>query len=85
MKKQKYGRIVNTASIAGQIGHPDVWYGMAKAAFINATKIYGKLFGSSWNNCKLCSSSPTETDMQKDNSEERKAEKNSSNGKICPA
>ena len=54
MKKQKYGRIVNTASIAGQIGHPDVWYGMAKAALINP--------------------SPTETDMQKDNSEERKAE-----------
>ena len=45
-EKQKYGRIVNTASIAGQIGHPDVWYGMAKAALINATKIYGKLLGA---------------------------------------
>lgn len=25
------GRIVNTASIAGQIGHPDIWYGGSKA------------------------------------------------------
>ena len=30
MKKNKYGRIVNVASIAGQIGHPDIWYGIAK-------------------------------------------------------
>ena len=40
MKKKGYGRIVNTASIAGQIGHPDVWYGIAKAGLINATKIF---------------------------------------------
>ncbi|MEZ4693889.1 MAG: hypothetical protein R2837_07835 [Aliarcobacter sp.] len=47
----------NTASIAGQIGHPDKgWYGMAKAALINATKIYGKTFRSTWYNCKLCCS-----------------------------
>ena len=38
MKKNKYGRIVNVGSIAGQIGHPDVWYGMSKAAIMNATK-----------------------------------------------
>ena len=36
MKKRNYGRIVNTASIAGQIGHPDIWYGIAKAGVINA-------------------------------------------------
>ena len=74
MKKQKYGRIVNTASIAGQIGHPDVWYGMAKAALINATKIYGKLLGAHGITVNCVAPSPTETDMQKDNSEERKAE-----------
>ena len=46
MKKRGYGRIVNTASIAGQIGHPDIWYGIAKAGVINATKIFAKLLGS---------------------------------------
>lgn len=74
MKKRKYGRIVNTASIAGQIGHPDVWYGMAKAALINATKIYGKLLGEYGITVNCVAPSPTETDMQKDNSEQRKAE-----------
>jgi 3-oxoacyl-[acyl-carrier protein] reductase len=38
------GRIVNNASIAGQIGHPDIWYGMSKAALINATKSFSKIF-----------------------------------------
>ena len=74
MKKQKYGRIVNTASIAGQIGHPDVWYGIAKAGLINATKIYGKILGAHGITVNCVAPSPTETDMQKDNSEERKAE-----------
>lgn len=40
------GRIVNTASIAGQIGHPDIWYGISKAGIINATKSFAKLLGS---------------------------------------
>ena len=74
MKNRRYGRIVNTASIAGQIGHPDIWYGMAKAALINATKIYGKLLGEYGITVNCVAPSPTETDMQKDNSEQRKAE-----------
>lgn len=74
MKKRRYGKIVNTASIAGQIGHPDIWYGIAKAGIINATKIFAKLLGS-YNIVVNCiAPSPVETDMQKDNSEERKAE-----------
>ena len=74
MKAQKYGRIVNVASIAGQIGHPDIWYGIAKAGLINATKIYGKLLGAHGITVNCVAPSPTETDMQKDNSEERKKE-----------
>jgi 3-oxoacyl-[acyl-carrier protein] reductase len=73
MKKQKYGRIVNTASIAGQIGHPDVWYGIAKAGLINATKIYAKLLGSDGITVNCVAPSAAETDMQKDNDEARKA------------
>lgn len=39
------GRIVNIASIAGQIGHPDIWYGVTKAGVINFTKSFAKLLG----------------------------------------
>jgi len=74
MKKNKYGRIVNVGSIAGQIGHPDVWYGMSKAAIINATKIYAKLLGPDGIVVNTLAPSPVETDMQAVNSEERKAE-----------
>ncbi len=74
MKKRGYGRIVNTASIAGQIGHPDIWYGIAKAGVINATKIFAKLLGSHGIIVNCIAPSPVETDMQKDNSEERKSE-----------
>jgi len=72
MKNKGYGRIVNTASIAGQIGHPDVWYGIAKAGLINATKIYAKLLGSDGITVNCVAPSAAETDMQKDNDEDRK-------------
>ncbi len=87
MKENKYGRIVNVASIAGQIGHPDIWYGIAKAGLINATKIYGKLLGSHGITVNCVAPSPTETDMQKDNSEERKKEfkKTVSSGRFAEA
>mgnify|MGYP005986687243 FL=1 len=87
MKIKKYGRIVNVASIAGQIGHPDIWYGIAKAGLINATKIYGKLLGSHGITVNCVAPSPTETDMQKDNSEERKKEfkKTVSSGRFAQA
>ncbi len=35
-------RVVNVASIAGQVGHPDIWYGATKAALINATKSFAR-------------------------------------------
>lgn len=73
MKKKGSGRIVNTASIAGQIGHPDVWYGIAKAGLINATKIYAKLVGPSGIVVNCVAPSAAQTDMQNDNSEARKA------------
>lgn len=73
MKKRGFGRIVNTASIAGQIGHPDVWYGIAKAGLINATKMYAKLLGSHGIVVNCVAPSSAETDMQKANDEARKA------------
>ena len=74
MKKKGYGRIVNLASIAGQIGHPDIWDGIAKAGIINATKILAKLLGAHGIVVNCIAPSPVETDMQKDNSQERKSE-----------
>ncbi len=45
MLKKGKGRIVNVASIAGHIGHPDIWYGVTKAGMINITKSFAKLLG----------------------------------------
>ncbi len=56
------GRIVNNASIAGQIGHPDIWYGMSKAALINATKSFSKIFEGKII-INAVAPSPVETDM----------------------
>lgn len=45
MIKKKRGRIVSMASIAGEIGHPDIWYGVTKAGVINFTKSFAKILG----------------------------------------
>lgn len=60
----KYGvsRIVNNSSIAGQIGHPDVWYGATKAGLINATKSFAKIFEGNVV-INAVAASPVDTDM----------------------
>ena len=60
--KQGAKRIVNNASIAGQIGHPDVWYGVTKAGLINATKSFAKIFEGKVI-INAVAPSPVETDM----------------------
>jgi NAD(P)-dependent dehydrogenase (short-subunit alcohol dehydrogenase family) len=57
------GRIVNTASIAGQIGHPDIWYGASKAGIINATKSFATLLGPKGIVINAVAPGPVETDM----------------------
>jgi NAD(P)-dependent dehydrogenase (short-subunit alcohol dehydrogenase family) len=39
------GRIVSISSVAGEIGHPDIWYGITKAGVINFTKSFAKILG----------------------------------------
>ncbi len=63
MIKKGAGRIVNTASVAGQIGHPDIWYGVSKAGIINATKSYAKLFAPHGIVINAVAPGPVETDM----------------------
>jgi 3-oxoacyl-[acyl-carrier protein] reductase len=57
------GRIVNVASIAGEIGHPDIWYGITKAGIINATKSFAKKLGSKGIVINAVAPGPVETDM----------------------
>lgn len=63
MIKKHSGRIVNTASVAGQIGHPDIWYGVSKAGIINATKSFAKLFATEGIVINAVAPGPVETDM----------------------
>ncbi|BCN94243.1 beta-ketoacyl-ACP reductase [Thiomicrorhabdus immobilis] len=55
-------RVVNNASIAGQIGHPDIWYGIGKAGLINATKSFSKAFAGKII-VNAVAPSPVETEM----------------------
>jgi 3-oxoacyl-[acyl-carrier protein] reductase len=63
MIKRGGGRIVNNASIAGQIGHPDIWYGVTKAGLINLTKSFAKLLGPKGIVVNAVAPGPVETDM----------------------
>jgi len=72
MVKKGEGRIVNNASIAGQIGHPDVWYGITKAGLINATKSFAKLLGGDGIVINAVAPGPVETEMLETIPEARK-------------
>lgn len=63
MLANKKGRIVNNASIAGQIGHPDIWYGITKAGLINATKSFAQLLGNQGIIINTIAAGPVETEM----------------------
>ena len=64
-------RVVNNASVAGYTGHPDIWYGMTKAALINATTSFAKIYEGEVI-LNAVAASPVDTDMQKVNTPERK-------------
>ncbi|MCP4324786.1 MAG: SDR family oxidoreductase [Alteromonadales bacterium] len=72
MVKKGSGRIVNTASIAGQIGHPDIWYGITKAGLINVTKSFAKTLGPKGIVINAVAPGPVETAMLDVIPEERK-------------
>ena len=72
--KGKSIRIVNNTSIAAHLGHPDVWYGMTKAAILNFTKSVAKNFGPQGVVCNCVAAGPVETEMLKTIPEERQQE-----------
>ena len=72
MIKNKFGRIVNVASVAGEIGHIDVWYGITKAGLINSTKSFAKILGDKGIIINAIAPGPVETEMLKIIPESRK-------------
>jgi len=63
MMEHGKGRIVTVASVAGQIGHPDIWYGVSKAGVINATKSFAKILAPKGVVINAVAPGPVETDM----------------------
>lgn len=63
MIRKKHGRIVNVTSIAGEIGHPDLWYGITKAGIINMTRSFAKILGPKGIVINCVAPGPVETDM----------------------
>jgi 3-oxoacyl-[acyl-carrier protein] reductase len=72
MISKGFGRIVNNASIAGEIGHPDIWYGITKAGMINMTKSFAKILGPSGIVVNAVAAGPVETEMLNIIPEQRK-------------
>jgi 3-oxoacyl-[acyl-carrier protein] reductase len=64
-------RIVNNASIAAHIGHPDIWYGMTKAAVLNVTNSIATSFGAQNVVCNCVAAGPVKTDMLSKIADER--------------
>ncbi len=73
MARQGGGRIVSIGSLAGVIGHPDIWYGISKAGIANAMRSLARSYGAQGVIANSVAPGPVETDMQKNNSPERKA------------
>ena len=66
------GKIINVTSVAGQIGHPDIWYGVSKAGLINATKSFAKILAPNGITVNAVAPGPTITDMMNVIPEDRK-------------
>lgn len=63
MIAKKGGRIINIASVAGQIGHSDIYYGISKAGMINMTKSFSKILGKHGIIVNAIAPAIVETDM----------------------
>jgi NAD(P)-dependent dehydrogenase (short-subunit alcohol dehydrogenase family) len=82
--KNRSGRIINIGSIAGETGHPDVWYGATKAGLMNATKSFAKLLGPKVS-VNAIAPGPVDTDMAQRIPAERleTMKKNAATGRIA--
>lgn len=67
------GRIVSIGSIAGEIGHPDIWYGVSKAGLANAMRSLARTFGPQGVIAATVAPGPVETDMMRTIPRDRQA------------
>ena len=67
------GRIVSIGSLAGQIGHSDIWYGISKAGLANAMRSLAKSHGPRGVVTFTVAPGPVETDMIKSIPPDRQA------------
>lgn len=72
--KKGEGRVVNVASQAAQIGHPDIWYGITKAGLINATISFADILGEKGITVNAIAPGPVSTDMIKNSSVHKRLE-----------
>lgn len=72
MAKNGGGRIVSMGSIAGEIGHPDIWYGISKAGIVNAMRSLAKTFGPKGVVANSVAPGPVETEMMRSIPQDRK-------------
>ena len=66
------GRIVSMGSIAGEIGHPDIWYGISKAGIVNAMRSLARTYGPRGVIANSVAPGPVETEMMKSIPQDRK-------------
>lgn len=66
------GRIVSLGSIAGEIGHPDIWYGISKAGLANAMRSLARSHGPRGVVANSVAPGPIETDLMRAIPEDRK-------------
>lgn len=67
------GRIVSIGSLAGQIGHSDIWYGISKAGLANAMRSLAKSHGPRGVVTSTVAPGPVATDMIKSIPPDRQA------------
>lgn len=72
MANQGGGRIVSMGSIAGEIGHPDIWYGISKAGLVNAMRSIARTFGAKGVVANSVAPGPVETEMMRNIPQDRK-------------
>lgn len=72
MANQGGGRIVSMGSIAGEIGHPDIWYGISKAGLVNAMRSIARTFGARGVVANSVAPGPVETEMMRNIPQDRK-------------
>ncbi len=72
MAARKEGRIVNVGSVAAFTGHPDLWYGITKAAILNLTKSWATQLGRHGVLVNAVAPGPTHTDMYEQLPQSRK-------------